>query len=470
MKKHRVLSCVFALFLLASVCLVPVQAETDVPDGSIEYGCNTVDAKAPLLGAGEKLDLVASAIMYEANSDTLMYTWNPDDPQYPASLVKIMTALIVLQEGNPADIVTITQELLNTVPENAVTAKLVADEVITVKDLLYCMMVGSANDAAAALAEHISGSQPAFVVKMNQYAQEFGCTATEFTDVHGLDGKQTTTARDMARILAKATENPEFLELFGTVYYTTEKTNKSEARNLTSGNYLLCDDEVEIYLDKRVTGGRTGTQDNGNRCVASVATGNGMQMICIVLGGKNTYTDSGSIRVFGGYKEVSRLLDLGFDGYQAVNILYKNQALLQTQVENGDADLVLGPNVDASCVLPLDITQDKLTYKYGSTDGISLPVQYADRVSNVQVWYGNICVAQSELYALNKVENSLYANQNVERTKQGSGWFKTLLKVLFILLLLAVSAIMCLRLHNKLRHRSAMKRSRRYRRDRRRSR
>ena len=468
MKNLRIFCLIFVLCLC--VCMIPVQAEPAKAE-SVGYGCNTVDAKVPLLGTTEKMETVASAILYEANTDTLMYAWNPDTPMYPASLVKIMTAMIVLHEANLTDVATVTAEVLDTVPENSVTADLYTDEVITVKDLLYCMMVASANDAAAVLANHVAGSQAAFVTKMNQYAAELGCTATEFTDVHGLDGKQMTTARDMARILAEALKNPDFQELFGTAFYSTSPTNKTSERSLSTGNYFMNKEDVAIYFDSRVTGSRTGVQDNGNRCFASAATGNGMQMICIILGAKDTYGANGySISTFGGYKETSHLLDIGFDGYHAVQLIYENQALLQIDVENADADLVIGPNVNASCVLPQDTTPDKLTYKYGNTASVPLPVEQGQLVSDVQVWYGNVCVAQSGLYALNKVQNDLLNNQNIDSTGGSTGWWSTIVRVFGVMVVIALLAVVGLRLYNKLRYAAAQNRSRRRRRNRRRSR
>ncbi len=468
MKKSRILCLIIAICL--TICFsVPVSAEE--ADVSVEYGCNTFDAKVPFLGSAEKMDSAASAILFEANSETLMYAWNPDTPLYPASLVKIMTAMIAIQEGTMTDVVTVTKEVLDTVPANAMVVKLYSDEVITVQDLLYCMMVASANDAAAVLAHHIAGSQAQFVAKMNQYAKELGCTATEFTDVHGVDGKQRTTARDLARILSHALKNEEFRKLFGTVYYKTAATNKTSERALASGNYLLNDDESTIYYDKRVTGSRTGIDANGDRCIASTAAVNGMQMICIVLGAKDVYSENGySIKLIGGYKETSHLLDIGLEGYQAVQLLYQDQALQQTQVENGDCLLTLGPNINASSVLPQGVTPDQLTYKYGATGSVSLPVDKGDRVSDVQIWYGNVCLVQSGLYALNKVQNRLYDSGNLNSGKQDPQWLLTAMKILAVVVLLAVAVLFGLRAYAKLRYTAARSRSRRHRRNRRRSR
>ena len=471
MKKSGILCFIVALCLVVSVCFFPASAETADVDASAEYGCNTLDGKVPLLGDKEKMETAASAIMFDANSQTIMYAWNADTSLYPASLVKIMTAMIVLEEGTMTDVVTVTKEVLDTVPANALTVGLYTDEVITVQDLLYCMMVASANDAAAVLATHIAGDQAAFVTKMNQYAKDLGCAATEFTDVHGLDGKQRTTARDLARILSQALKNEEFQKIFGTVYYKTAATNKTSERSLASGNYLLNDDEVSIYYDERVTGSRTGVDANGDRCIASTASGNGMQMVCIVLGARDVYAENGySIKIFGGYKETSHLLDMGFDGFQAVQLLYENQALLQSDVENGDAHLVLGPDSKAATVLPQAVTPDQLTYKYGNTDSVSLPVKQGDKITDVQIWYGNICVADADLLALNKVENRLNNTGNLNSGGHESGILLTIIRILCVVLLLVLVCLLALRAYHKLRYTAAKNRSRRHRRNRRRSR
>ena len=136
------------------------------------------------------------------------------------------------------DVIVVKENVLATVPISAVSVDLQVDELVTLEDLLYCMMVASANDAAAVIAEHISGDISAFVTEMNQRAAQIGCTDTVFTNVHGLhDDDQYTTARDIAKILAVASENTLFMDVFSAVEYDMPATNKTDARNLVSGNY-----------------------------------------------------------------------------------------------------------------------------------------------------------------------------------------------------------------------------------------
>ena len=179
---------------------------------------------------------------------------------------------VMFENGDIETVVTVREDVLSTVPYDAVSADLTAGEEMTLGDLIGCMLVGSANDAAAVIAENLAGSQAAFVARMNLRAQELGCTGTQFTNVHGLhDKEQYTTARDIARILAKAVENEAFCDAFGAVYYTVEPTNKADVRYLSTENYMMNDDMDVNYYDTRVTGSRTGVNNDYTRNVASVA-------------------------------------------------------------------------------------------------------------------------------------------------------------------------------------------------------
>lgn len=463
--------CFWLCVLLLLPCFRVSAATESVADASIAYGCNTVDGATPLLGADTPIENLTSAIMYEVNTQTLLCTWNADEQMYPASLVKIMTALIAIEEGVMTDAVAVTEQVLSTLPENAVSADLVADEVIGVQELLYCMLVGSANDAAAVLADHIGGSQEAFVTKMNQRAAELGCTNTIFTDAHGLDSEQYTTARDMARILAEAAKNQQFMEIFGTVDYVVPATNKSAERALSTGNYLLSNADDRNYYDERVTGSRTGVMDSGERCIASVAEENGMQLVTVLLGAKSTYNDDGyTINVFGGYLETSALLDRGFDGFETVQLFYPNQALLQNSVENGNADVTVGPQIAASTVIPSGFTQDDLTYKYSDVqNAYQAPIEKGEKQSVVQVWYGNICLAQVDLFAMNRVATKPLSPIVVD-SGDGTKFFQTLIAVIGIIVGVLLCVMILLWIVRRLRFTAAKKRSRRHSKNRRRSR
>lgn len=468
MKITRFLTALLSAALLLGCLAGSVCA---VSDASVESGSHSLDAAYPLLGSEQAVENMYAAIMYERSGDTLMYAWNPDAAVHPASLVKIITAMLVIEACALDQVVTVSQEALSSVPYDAVSCDLVADEVMTVQDLLYCMMVASANDAAAVLAQYCAGSQEAFVGKMNAAAAALGCSATNFVNPHGIHhDQQYTTARDIAKILNAALELETFRNVFGTVEYTVPATNKSEARELKTGNYLISG-EVEIYYDSRVTGGRTGVATDRTNCIASSAEQNGLSLITVVLGSESVYEDDGyTTKKFGGFPETSALLNMGFSGYSKTQVLYKDQTLTQCAVLNGTSDVVLGSAVDVSAVLPDGIEKDQLSYRYGNLTGFAAPIQKGDVLSSLEIWYNNICVAQTPLQAMNDVTTISYAQAEGENKPSAAKTASTVLIVIACIFAACILAVLLVRTVNKFKHAAAKKRSRQYRRNRRRSR
>ena len=400
----RVISFILILLLMAFPVSAGSFAEEDM---SVVNGCHSLDAQVPMLvNSTEEITNVYSAFLYDYTNDTLIYALDPDVQYPPASLVKIMTGLIVAEKGNMSDEVTVRQEVLDTLPSNSMGIKLQAGEVITMEDLLYSILVESANDAAAVAADHISGSQEKFVQEMNDYAQKLGCTNTTFTNVHGLHtDSQLSTARDLARILVTAAKNELFMQVFGSVNYTIPPTNLSEARLLSSSNYLMNDDMMTVYLDSRVTGGRSGIMDTGERNLAVTAERNGVKLVSIVIGSLSELAPNGTtVITFGSFQETSKLLDMGFRGHHSVQLFYENQALKQYRVVNGDSYVSTGAKDSTLVLLPYGVSHSDLTYLYNEDSTvIQAPVEKDEKISSVQVWHENICLAQIDLYAMHDV-------------------------------------------------------------------
>lgn len=393
--------------LIAILMVIPVNASsTDSLDMSITSGCHTIDAKMPLLGTTEEITNVQSAFLYDYPNDTLLYSLNADVAQYPASLVKIMTGLIVAEQGNLDDKVTVTQEVLDLLPYGSLSVDLLAGEILTLEDLLYCILVESANDASLVAAAHVCGSVDSFVERMNAYAAELGCTNTNFTNVHGIhDEFQLTTARDMARILSVAAENETFMAAFSTVNYTVPATNLSEPRELSSSNFMMNDDQMIIYLDSRVTGGRSAVIETGERNLAVTAERNGIKLVSIVMGSQSVYTENGrKVITFGSFNETSALLDMGFRGHHPVQLFYQDQVLKQYKITNGDSYVSAGVKEQVTALLPYGVTYADLTYRYSEDSRIlTAPITKDSKIGTVQVWHNNICLSQADLFALHDV-------------------------------------------------------------------
>ena len=408
MKKISVILLLLCFCLTIPCSVLATTTGGSVPADNIaaQTGNNSLDATIPVLGSQQIVQNAESVFMYEYHTGTLMYAWNADKQVYPSSLVKILTALIAIENSTMSAEVTVDQATLDTVPYDAVSVDLQPDETLRLEDLLYCMMVGSANDAAAVIATHISGSQEAFVKLMNERAKELGCANSNFTNAHGIhDDQQYSTARDLARILCAAMEQEAFRAIFSAPSYTVAQTNKSDERVLSSRNYMMATDTMEIYYDERVTGGRTGEANDGSRCLAVSAESGGMKLINIVLGSKSDIEEDGyTVRVYGGFNETKTLLDAGFNGFKSVQVLYEGQALKQLSVDSGRYKVSVGPLSSVSAIIPENVNNANLTYEYINVQQeLKTPISKGQKLSIVRVWNGGVCIAQADLFALHAI-------------------------------------------------------------------
>lgn len=271
-----------------------------IPSGTPEY-----DKMHPENLIEDQL-IARSAILIEADSGEVIFSKHPDEIMYPASTTKIMTIYLALIMGNTNDVVTINQEA----PAGSSTAKFKVGEEVNMLDLLYATMIMSANEGAIAIAEHIAGSESAFVELMNQTAAYMGCTSTHFANSHGLhDYNHYTSARDMAIIAREAMNNELFKQICAATTYQIGKTNMQKARSVTGATYYLMstEDNSDQYY-RYGTGIKTGYTAAAGYCFVGSASKEGVNLISVVLysGQKNRYLDT------------AKLMDYGFSQYISV--------------------------------------------------------------------------------------------------------------------------------------------------------
>ena len=385
---------------------ISVSADEE-PSLAVSAGCVTLDASASVGGGEKLLDTAKAVILYELDSKTLVYSWNPDQRLDPSGMNKLMTALLALEMGDPDAVVTVSRSALNSVAIGSVSAGLKAGEEITLRDLLYCMMVGSANDAAAVIAEYIGTSQGAFVGLMNQRAQELGCENTQFMNANGLShDEQYSTARDLAKITEVALENEIFVELFSAEKYTVPATNKSEERNIVTTNYLMSKETVKNQFDDRVTGGKTGALSTTDRSLISIAESGGKRYLTVVMSAQGTVTANGlSVKTFGSFEETRALLDYGFEKYSVRQVLDQNQIMGQYAVDGGENDIVGCPAKNVTVSLPKDVAASDVTYKATASHSLlAAPIKKGQVIGTVGVWYKNLCVGQTDMIAMHSVD------------------------------------------------------------------
>lgn len=403
MKKSPVFSLILAIAIIFSAFSAHA-VEQNSP--AVTAGCRTIHARLPLGGSDQLTETADAVLLYELNTDTLVYGWNIDDIIDPTGMVKILTVLVALENGNLDDAVTVKRSTLDTVAIGAVSANLKSNEVVTLRDLLYCIMVSSANDAAAVVAEHIAGSQTAFVIMMNAKAQELGCTNSCFYNVHGLAGtEQYSTARDLAIITEAALENELFCQMFATDNYTVPATNKSDERYIITTNYMMSDEYIKTYLDERVTGGKTAAASLTDRSLICTAEAGTSRYLCVVMGADATVTEDGfTVITFGSFEEAAAALNYGFRNFAVRQVADTGQTFAQYAVAGGANDVALKVTEDLYAVLPVDFSIDDLNFNTVVDAGLlSAPISVGDILGTLQVSYHNIVLGTCQLQAMHSV-------------------------------------------------------------------
>ncbi len=275
------------------------------------------------------------------NGDVLL-DQNSTEIRYIASLTKMMTALLVLESGEPLENTVkvpeqLTQELKDIQNANGAGLNLRVGEEIRLIDLMYGLLVASANDAASVLADHVGGSIAGFVQKMNQRAQELGCTNTTFSCVHGLyDQGNVSTAQDLVKIASACWQNEQYREIANTVTYTIPATNlHTEPRELEPTNRMLIPDGE--YYRPDVGGVKTGFTTLAGRCYVTTASHQGHNYMLVQLGAKKE-KKGGPAYI---YAEANSLLDWLFARYSDRTLVSKGQSVGQVPLRGCDeADAV----------------------------------------------------------------------------------------------------------------------------------
>ncbi|MBQ4342965.1 MAG: D-alanyl-D-alanine carboxypeptidase [Erysipelotrichaceae bacterium] len=318
-------------------------------------------SSAIVLNADEKktLNLNAEAvILMDAVSGAVLYQKNALLKLEPASITKIMTVYLALTKGDLNQSVVVSDSAIDSIDRSSSHIALDYDEEVGILDMCYAALLASANDAANVLAEHVSGSQEAFVKLMNETAVGMGAQDTHFVNAHGLptddeNNQHLTTAYDMALMMKTIMKNDQFVEIAKTTSYTMSPTNKQpENRVFANGNEMI---KKSSYRYDGMIAGKTGwTEDAGYTYVAA-AERDGMQLIVVILN-----DDSIDDR----YKDAKTLFDYGFEHYKQVLVRASELKPEEVQVKKGNqvaADVTFSFDNDFHVLLSKDIDESALT-------------------------------------------------------------------------------------------------------------
>ena len=350
---------IIAIFLMCVMMVEVVMAE----EAAVRPSDSKKDIYTVTGNENELPDLLSqSAIVVDMNTGYTIVEKNIKDKLYPASITKIMTAILTLENAKMDEVVTFSYEAVFTVEAGSSAAYVDVDEQLTVEQCLYGLMLISGNDLANGLAEHVGGSMTGFANMMTDKAEEIGCLNTNFTNAHGLhDDNHYTTAYDMAVISKYAYDNAKglytnetgkelsFKTLCSTGFYECQPTNKQpEIRQWRNNNRLINEYKEEYYED--CIGGKTGYTDKAGGTLVTFANINGRTLMCVVMKSANSLS---------AYADTTNLYDyvkenVGSDVYAKFDEEY---AKLQESGENQtiNTDNVNKPGVNK----PSDSSKDK---------------------------------------------------------------------------------------------------------------
>jgi len=269
-----------------------------------------------------------SCILIEANTGKILYEKNSNDVRFPASTTKIMTAILTVENCNLDDVATVSHNAVYSIPYDYTHASLKEGEELTIEQLLYALMIPSANDAAIVLAEHISGSVEEFAKLMNKRAEELGCKNTHFVNPNGIHSKDhTSTSYDLALMGKFAMQNSIIRKIVSTTQFTLPATNKYSKtdRIFNNSNDLL--NTYSRYYYEGTTGVKTGYTGEAGNCIIASAKKNDFEVILVVLGGESTNTGLSQR-----YLDCKTLFDYAFNNYSIKTLNEKNAVLKQITV------------------------------------------------------------------------------------------------------------------------------------------
>ena len=383
---------------------------------------------APAYAAVPKLNVEAkAALLVDGDTGEILYEYNANEQLYPASLTKIMTALLVF-EAVETGVLSLDQKI--TAPASAFvglssagsTANITTGEILTVEELLACMLINSANEAAAILACAVGGTIADFVARMNARAEELGCYDTHFMNPTGLhDPDHYTTAWDLYRITQAALKHDHFMVICDSKSWEIPETNLHGPRTLHSTNYLISNWRALGYLYSGADGIKTGHTSQAGNCLISTAQRDGQSLFGVILGANkfSYYEGAKKVEKVGSFIEMAKMFDWGFDNFERATIVTAAETVAEARVDLSRETnyVVVHPATDIDRLLPVDLSPADLTRTITLHEDVFLaPVTAGQEMGSMELRYGDTVYATVPLLAMNDVSASwiLTAHYNVK--------------------------------------------------------
>ncbi len=393
-----------------------------------------------------------SLFLVNLDTDTVVYTHNPDERIPMASVTKIMTFIVAYENiSDPEHTIINTGEdfYYDLMGTGSSMAGLYMNEDLTALQLYNLMLIPSGNDASHVLAEYVAGSVEAFAEMMNERAYELGCRNTHFEDASGLSDENYSTARELALITKHALTLPYFAEITDSTYYTLPPTNQSEARTVYTTNAMLnANMSGGEYYYEFTRGIKTGTTDAAGYCVVTSAVRSGYSYLCVALGSPSVDSEGNSINVRGDKLDSRDLYEWAFDSFELKTVLSSGEILADVDLEYawGKDKLQLTAVSGCTALLPEEVEPSSIMMTFNLPDYVEAPVKQGERIGTVTLKYADMEIQTIDLVAAETVERSdIVTVISKGEDLLSAPWFKA---VTFIVVLLVVLYIVMLVVYN----------------------
>lgn len=448
-----------ASFLLAAfiVCCAPFSGRMTVHAASLEELELEQEAQKALPVESNDIDnwpagpvtSAQSAILMDVDTGSILYAKNIHNRSFPASTTKILTCLVAMEQGDLDDTVSFSNEAVFSVPADGSNMGMDVGEEITLEQCLYGILVGSANEVANAVGEHIAGSIDAFVDMMNERAAELGCKDSHFMNTNGLhDENHYTSAHDLALIAAAFFRNDMLCKIGNTASYEFTATPTQPDDFILRNKHKMITGEVAY---DGVLGGKTGYTDNSRQTLVTCAERNGMRLVCVVFREEtpNQFTDT------------MELFDYGFNNFQIMNIAENEKkyqiepsGFLQTGNDIfGSSKPILSIDSESRVIVPNTTVFDDLesTIDYDISDGNHIAqIRYSYHDTYVGKAYLELADDNTTPYEFNTNPDS--SNGSVEKEQESgqekeTAWDHTIfinVKTVLICILVVATAVILL--------------------------
>lgn len=452
MSFRKIFASLFCVVLIAVSCVtwVPAMAVSDAVspgDASDSSSASEPAGESNSVDESDSSDVsgvpdveAKSAIILCGDTGEIIWEKNADEKMEPASMTKLMTALLAVENLKPDQEVEVTGEAA-AMPETKIYLQ--TGEKITVEELLYGLLLESGNDAAIALAIATAGSVEDFAAMMNERAKEIGCTNTNFVNHSGLaDENHYSTARDMVMIAKEALSNETVRKIAGTAEHTIPATNAYEERNLENTNYFLkgVDKEVngkKIKVDKYdgVFGGKTGYVGEDKAALVTGLSADGLEIYSLVMGSS----------LEGRYSDVKELMDYGKANVSKYTVFEKGDEFGKVKLLGGAVNKVKAVAADNGYInLPEGVSASLVTTECVYTDSLFAPVKKGQKIGVVEVYIAGELKKTVELVAAEDIKEGWFLSGI------GISNFQTVMIGVFLaVILIGFVTIISMRIRNK---------------------